>query len=214
MSSGVGLQVNDLNLELRDRLERYAEGALTTLSLNTGDVIDSGAILDRAREVLTAYDAGRYYEALAIDPASEPEALAARIQEVESYLSQPEDFAGPQRARIDAALAVLGKMSAVLGVQQRRLQYDFRSGHVRVEERLSHAYEGTGPNIAELRKAWNLVFPDRVDRSAVLMRQAFAASHQRDLDSAIRYGREALELNPFFEQLRTYLRQWTAAQDL
>jgi pSer/pThr/pTyr-binding forkhead associated (FHA) protein len=215
MSPGVGLQVNDLGLELRERLERYARGELSTLSLHTGDVLaDADSVLDRAREILTAYDAGRYYEALQIAPDSQPEALAARIQEVESYLTRPDGLTGPTRARIDAALTVLGKMSAVLGVQQRRLQYDFRSGHVRVGERLKHAYEGTGPSIAELRRAWNLVHPDRVDRSAVLMRQAFAASHQRDLDTAIRYGTEALELNPFFEQLRTYLSQWKAAQGL
>src|SRR5687768_7155745 len=64
MSSGVGLQVNDLGLDLRERLKRYAKGDLSTLSLHTGDVIDVDDVLDRAREVLTAYDAGRYYDAL------------------------------------------------------------------------------------------------------------------------------------------------------
>ncbi len=212
MSPGVGLQVNDLNLELRERLERYALGERETLSLHTGDVVvDVDAVLDRAREVLVAYDAGRYYEALQIDPASAPDELAERIRQLESYLMQENHLGGAQRARLDAALTVLGKMSAVLGVPQRRLQYDFRAGHVRPEMRLVAAEQGTGPSVAELRKAWNLVFPDRVDQSAVLMRQAFAASHQRDLVTAIHYGTEALELNPFFEQLRSYLRQWGAA---
>jgi hypothetical protein len=213
MSPGVGLQVNDLGLELRERLERYSKGEVGSLSLHTGDVVDVDTVLDRAREVLAAYDAGRYYEALQIEPSSEPEALAARINEIESQLTPQGILTPPQKARLEAAHSVLGKMSAVLGVQQRRLQYDFRSGHLRAEERLRAASEGTGPSVAELRKAWNLVFPDRVDRSAVLMRQAFAASHQRDLDSAIRYGREALELNPFFEQLRSYLRQWETARN-
>jgi hypothetical protein len=212
MSPGVGLQVNDLNLELRDRLERYTKGEIDALSLHTGDVIDVDSVMDRAREVLAAYDAGRYYDALRIEPGSEPEALAARIQEIEVQLTPQGKLTPPHKARLEAAISVLGKMSAVLGVQQRRLQYDFRAGHLRAEERLRAAAAGSGPSVAELRKAWNLVFPDRVDRSAVLMRQAFAASHQRDLASAIRFGNEALELNPFFEQLRSYLRQWQTAK--
>ena len=213
MSPGAGLQVNNLTLELRESLDRYAKGEATTLgtirqTANTSEAIDT------ARHLLAACDAHQYYEALQVTAAITGAELAERFKFVEDLLNSSHPSQSPEQTRLEAAKGALSKMNSILGVTQRRLQYDFKSGHIRVGERLAAARNGTGPSLSELRRAWNLAFPDRVDRAAQLMRRAFARSTEHDFATAIQYGQEALKLNPFFDQMKSYIQQWQAAEDL
>jgi hypothetical protein len=214
MSPGAGLLVANMSRELRDALDRYARGEIQKLGVPETPSLSSENALAIARHIIAEFDANRYYEALGVSPTIDGEGLAARLQSLEDVLGSSPTTGAANKARIQAALDVLSKLSTTLGVQQRRLQYDFRNGHLRLRERVEAARSGGGAPIGELRRAWNFVFPERVDRAAMLMRQAFASSHERDFATAIRVGTEALELNPFFEQLETYIRQWKAAQDL
>lgn len=211
MSPGVGLQINDLTQPMREALESYARGEIQELAFDEGEpMIDRDTALDRARELLAAYDAERYYEALGIPPTATGHEIAERLKALEDLFGAGEAGAD-DRARIQAAMEALSKMSTVLGVQQRRLQFDFRTGHLRVEERLRAARDGSGAPLGELRRAWNYVYPEHVERSAMLMREAFAASHLHDYARAVECGTEALRLNPFFDQLAGYLHQWKSA---
>lgn len=211
MSPGVGLQINDLTADVRDALERYALGESTKLGIqDQTPEIDRSTALARARQFLAAYDAERYYDALEISPSADGDAIAARLKELEDLFASTSG-AAEDMARLNVALEALSKLSIILGVQQRRLQYDFRMGHLRVHERLAAARDGTGAPLGELRRAWNFVYPEHVERSAMLMREAFAASHVHDYGRAIERGTEALRLNPFFDQLAEYLHEWKSA---
>ena len=76
---------------------------------------------------------------------------------------------------------------------------------------MAAAHAGTGPSLEILRRTWNRVSHERVDQAALLTRRAFAARQAKRWDDAIQYAKQALTLNPFFEELEKTLEAWDLA---
>ena len=62
-----------------------------------------------------------------------------------------------------------------------------------------------------LRRTWNKVSHERVDQAALLTRRAFAARQAKRWEDAIQFAKQALTLNPFFEELEKTLEAWEIA---
>lgn len=218
MPPGVGLQLSDLSAAKRTAIQDYVSGRTAALGhANTPsgglDAISVEGALQAARQLLTEADRDALYKSLDVNPTVVDkdlrELLAARQMLFEQALPAATP---PQAARLQAALTVLERMRRVLLNPEARLEHDFRAGHVRAPERIAAASEHRGPPLAILRRVWNRVAPEQVDEAARLTRKAFAARQEQDLGRAVRYGRRALELNPFFEELKKTVDAWERLQ--
>jgi uncharacterized protein (TIGR02266 family) len=212
---GVGVQFTDLDQATRSAIQSYVDGLAERLPDDVDNLSremsaeESDELVQLARRFLHDAEKADFYTALGLKPT----ATADRIEAAASGLHQRftrgvERLPPPRGARIEAALNVLGRVRRILAHDDGRLEYDFRNGHVRAKERIQAAQSGAGPSLSSLRQAWNRVFPDRVDRAALLTRKAFAARQRQDLAAAIDAGRAALELNPFFEELKQTVEVW------
>lgn len=169
--------------------------------------------LEQAKALITAVERGDLYGALQLAADSSDDAVAQRLAAVEAALAVGADAPdSPQAARIRAAQERLARLRAVLTEPMRRLEYDFRAGQLRALDRIQRAKSGNGPSLETLRRVFNAVHPDRVERAAAQTRKAFAASQTGDLDGAIRAARSALDDNPFFDELRVAIADWERAR--
>jgi hypothetical protein len=174
------------------------------------DTADVDAAATRARRLLEQLGSSDVYKVLEIAPDATDAALKERIATVARGMSSAAQHASPQKAaRIEQAVLALGRLSQSLGDPMRRLEHDLSRGHVRVEARLAAAQAGTGPSIAELRLVWQKVAPDKVTRATQLTREAITARQRGDLDGALRQARAALADNPFSDELRSTVADWT-----
>lgn len=211
---GVGVQFSDLDPRTRDAIQAYVEGLAEELHGGSNDVArlstDIGEnLLQSARKFLRATERADFYAALDVTSTAGKERVHEAAQKLQDQWTEGlERMAPPQVARLKSALSVLSRVRRILTHDEGRLEYDFRHGHVRAKERIQVANSGSGPSLSVLRRTWNQVFPDRVDRAALLTRKAFAARQRQDLAAAIDAGRAALDLNPFFEELRQTVEVW------
>ncbi len=212
---GVGVQFIDLGPQTRDAIQAYIEGCADRFERpepgqSAGPTTDSlDQAVQRARKFLHDAEAIDFYAALELRPT----VGAAKIEETLNHLHRSFSESArrappPQAARLEAALNLLGRARRILTQEEGRLDYDFRNGHIRAKERIAAAHSQTGPDLSTLRNAWNRVFPDRVDRAALLTRKAFASRQRQDFAAAIDAGRAALALNPFFEELEQTVEVW------
>ncbi len=219
MAPGAGLQVTDLSGPKKTALKNYVEG----LTQNLGEAAPprspkadrSGLAnaIERARKLLADADHSQLYSALGVAPT----APTATIRQAAEALSQEftqgmRQASPPQAARLTAAHSALDRLARVLANSDARLEYDFRSGHVRAKERMAAVTDRDTQEISRLRRIYNRAMPDQVDEAARLTRQAFAARQEQDLTRAINYGRRALEMNPFFEELNKTVDTWQRLQ--
>ena len=217
MPAGVGLQFVDLNPERRQAIQEYVDGLRRQLSseLTTAEGIDDEQLEDllkKARAFLAAAEDDQLYRALSIEPTASVSAIEKRVGELKEQLNSVLRSAPPpQQARLQAAQDVLKRVGRLMSNDQSRLEYDFRHGHIRAKERLAAAHNGTGPTLEILRRTWNRVSHERVDQAALLTRRAFAARQAKKWDEAIRFAKQALTLNPFFEELEKTLEAWELA---
>lgn len=217
---GVGIQFTDLDPATRDAIQAYIEGIAEQLQGGSSDLermseSESDEIIKMARKFLRDTEKSDFYSALDIPPT----VSGQKIEEVTSALHRrlseaSQKIPPPQAARLEAALNVLGRVRRILTHMEGRLEYDFRNGHIRAKERIKNARDGKDPSLSLLRQAWNRVFPERVDRAALLTRKAFASRQRQDLAQAIDHGRAALELNPFFDELKQTVEVWESAGEV
>lgn len=216
---GVGIQFVNLDPQTRSAIQSYVEGLAEHLegrpdARSQLSAAASDEALKRAARFLEDSEQADFYAALGITANAGASQLEKAMNQLHEELhSAAERMRPPQSARIEAALNVLGRAKRILTKEAGRLEYDFRNGHVRALERIRNAQAGGRPDLSALRQAWNRVFPDRVDRAALLTRKAFAARQRQDLAGAIDAGRNALELNPFFEELRQTVDVWEKTAD-
>ncbi|MEO1227581.1 MAG: FHA domain-containing protein [Myxococcota bacterium] len=214
---GVGIQFMDLDPGTREAIQAYVEGLAQELSGGSQDLErlseeESEEVLQRARRFLHDAEKSDFYAALEIRPTAGVERIEEATSALHKRMSEAvERMPPPRAARVEAALNVLARVRRVLTHEDGRLEYDFRNGHIRAQDRLMNAQQGGSPGLATLRQAWNRVFPERVDRAALLTRKAFAARQRQDLAAAIDAGRAALELNPFFEELKQTVEVWESS---
>lgn len=215
MRPGVGLQLTDLKGPKRQVLEAYVRGHRRDLSGANTEEVDGPAspeieaALVRAKKLLTEADRDAYYRGLDLAPECTQQRLRATLDELHATFDTALTAATPpQAARLRAARTVVERLSRILLNPEARLEYDFRAGHVRALERLALAADKAGPDLATLRRVWNRVAPEKVEEAARLTRKAFSARQEHDLEQAVRHGRQALELNPFFEELKKTVDTW------
>jgi uncharacterized protein (TIGR02266 family) len=213
IAAGVGLQFVDVTQDQRRAIQAYVDGLAERLfgvqaqPEVTPDVIESA--IERAKKIIERVEHNDLYAAIEVEPGSTDSGIKSAIRELREQLSSALASAGPtQRARIERALSVLDRVAPLLCDPHRRLEYDFRYGHVRADDRIAEARAKTGPSIPELRKAWLSAAPERVVRAAALTRKAFAAREMGNFEEAIAAANEALENNPFFDELRSTLHVW------
>jgi hypothetical protein len=213
--AGLGLQLADLPPQTKQAIVAYAEGQAPVLATRRpaeaeADTADVDAAATRARRLLEQLGSSDVYKVLEIAPDATDAALKERIATVARGMSSAAQHASPQKAaRIEQAVLALGRLSQSLGDPLRRLEHDLSRGHVRADARIAAAQAGTGPSIAELRLVWQKVAPDKVTRATQLTREALTARQRGDLEGAIRQARAALADNPFSDELRSTVADWT-----
>lgn len=215
---GLGLQATELTSAYKAAIQAYGEGIAPTLSVRAvAPVVDRSTDIDAAlalaKRVLEKLEKNDVYAAIDVPVEAADALVQERIAGLAHTLTSAARSAPPHRAaRLEAALLALGRLSHALGDPLRRLEHDLMRGHIRAEARLAAAKAGQGPTISELRRVWQQVAPDKVDRAAFLTRKAFTAKQRGDVEDAIRSARQALEENPFFDELRPTLASWSKQQ--
>ncbi len=165
-------------------------------------------VLERATIVVQRAEVEDYYAALEVPEDAPVYALRARVATLKAEITAVRGKASPpQGAKFDRALEILDRMGHVFADANRRLEYDFRTGHVRAAERLAQT-NGDRTKVAELRRMWGASFPGTLERASSFAREAFSQRAKRDLHAAIRAGSAALELDPFHDELRRTVETW------
>lgn len=211
---GVGIQFLNLDINTRDAIQAYVDGLANQLEGGSSDLqhmseAESEEILQKARDFLHKAESADFYSALGVTPSAGNQRIEQVADRLHRELSAAVERITPTRAaRLEAAVNVLNRVKRILTHEEGRLEYDFRNGHVRAQDRVTNAQAGQKPSLNALREAWNRVYPERVDRAALLTRKAFAARQRQDLAAAIDAGRAALELNPFFLELKQNIEAW------
>jgi hypothetical protein len=211
---GLGLQLSELSAANKAAIQAYAEGMSPTLTVRTAppravSTVDVDAAFAQAKRLLDRLEKNDVYGALEVLPEATDSIVQEKIAGIAATLGAAAKGAPAHKsARLEAALLALGRLSHALGDTLRRLEHDLMRGHIRADARLAAAKSGTGPSISELRRIWQQVAPDKVDRAAFLTRKAFTAKQRGDLDEAIRAANDALVENPFFDELRPTLSSW------
>lgn len=217
IAPGAGLAFTDLNEDKKKAIRDYVDGVSSALDATMAEPVvtetpEVEKTFEAVKRVLRHAEHDALYTALDLYPTATRDQISARVTELFAAFADGEKYLPPpQAARVRAATTVLSRIRRVLGSELSRLEYDFRCGHVRAIERIACAKDQSGPSLSTLRRAWNRVCPDRVDQAALLTRQAFAARQGQDVIGAIEHGRRALELNPFFEELRKTVETWEQA---
>ncbi len=215
IAPGAGLAFTDLNENKKAAIRDYVDGIANALDADLDKGVPAASadelenVFEEVKRVLRHAEHDALYAALDLYPTAPSDQIAERITQLfERFERGATSLPPPQSARVRAATTALSRIRRVLGSDLSRLEYDFRCGHVRALERITRAKDGSGATLSTLRRAWNRVCPDRVDQAALLTRQAFAARQVQDVVAAIEHGRRALELNPFFEELRKTVETW------
>ena len=206
--AGVGLQFGSVTAAQRDVLEKYISGVVQRLA--PAEAVEAQVtarlqeVVALAQNFLRQLEASELYDALDVPPESDADDIFVRVQQLRRLFTEPLPEMTPvQRTRVDAALKQLDRVSNLLIEPKRRLDYDFRHGHVRAEQRIA-----AGEPVAELRASWAYTFPDRVQLAARFAGQALQADEKGDRAAAIKAGTTALELDPFNTELRAVLEEW------
>lgn len=205
--AGVGVQFVDLSKEVREKIEAYVEGLASQLDVDlTGDVASEPieVLVQEARRVMEALNASKLYEALDVPPSATTDEIDARVEELcQRFAHPPHDSPPPKVARLQRAARALDRASGLFKNSHRRLHYDFQSGFVRAEERLSE-----GQDAEHLREVWKEIFPDRVGSAKDLLRKALQKEQLSAFDECCKLVEQALQLDPFNQDLRRAREKW------
>jgi uncharacterized protein (TIGR02266 family) len=218
--AGVGLAFTNLGPEQREAIHRYVDGLADRLATGqaTGDIQAMPAqtaeqmlvTLARAKELIVHAENNDLYKAIGVVPTASLRDITARLDALKNaFQSAYASATPPQLARLSAAMKLVERTGTLMSSPERRLEYDFRHGEARADQRMEQARQKMGPTIAELRGAWARAFPERIEKSMALAKQSFELRKAKDLIGAVRAGRQALELDPFLEELRTTVRAWS-----
>jgi hypothetical protein len=104
-------------------------------------------------------------------------------------------------------MSVLDRTGGLLTDPRRRLEYDFRCGHVLAEERIAQA-KGDPAQIALLRECWARAHPEQTDKAAIHIAYAMRQAKAGDASKAAKGAEEALRLDPFNAGLREARKKW------
>lgn len=203
MSAGVGLQLDAAELE---RAAQRVE--------DDGKDVDAEALTILARRLIGLVERGDYYGAIELEPGALQPEVDARLAELTDILTDASIDLPPTRAaRMHPARVSLARVRQVLGDPQRRLAYDFEHGTIDAEQRLRVAADRNGPDATTLRSVWRTCHPTEAKRAQELLASAFDARRAKAFEEALRLGREALTLDPFWLELRRTVETWSSLYD-
>lgn len=215
--AGAGLQFVDLDEAKRKAIQQYVDGIASSLSSQSPAVasgVAGEAVAATARKLLSSMEEGDLYAALGVQPHLSDGEVRARIEELRTQLSAPPaDIPPPQLARIESALRALERVAILVLEPQRRLDYDFRHGFVRADQRIAAARRGEGLPVEAMRESWQRIFPEQLQAAAGMAKLALQAEAAKDLATAYRHGLRALESDPFNVELRRVMQEWRAAAE-
>lgn len=147
------------------------------------------------------------YGALTLQPTCSAEQIESRLTYLRTAFTEAQAVLPVRQAeRVSSALELLDKARKTLTTG--RLEYDFRQGHDRLEQRRACAGEPGQPSMEALREAWRRA---KADRYKVASRQALQAQNARkrgQLPRAIELAKDALRDDPFNEELHERLSFW------
>lgn len=207
-TSGVGLQFIDLSKELRTKIERYVDGLESRLTADlvardeTAEPLED--LLEQARAVNAAISASDLYGALGVDPGASNAAIQERVAELcNKFAHPPADTSPPKMARLKQVASQIDRAAALFANPLRRLHFDFNHGFVRVDER-----RAAGEDLEHLRAVWFEAFPEKVAKARELARAAIGCVESDRLKEGADLAKQAIELDPFNEDLRSAEEQW------
>jgi molecular chaperone DnaK len=215
-TAGMGLRFEPMSPDARDAIERYLTLLPSAAGMQASEVAVEQAkkgttptlrdALEPIQRFLAAVAANNLYDALQLQPLASDDEVRAALKRLKDNLDDTmKRSTGPLRARLTTAENVLVRVHALLLDPRRRLDYDFKCGHVNAEERLRVADLNT---IGLLREAWHRAQPEQVDKGALHLAHAMRAAKEGRMAEAIRDGETAARLDPFNTSLRQLLAEW------
>jgi hypothetical protein len=208
MTAGVGLQV-EIDERARASAHAYLEGSAFDVAHTATGNIDLDDLLASAKRLIGSVERGDFYRAIDLGPSALQAEVDARLLELERRLATgAADLPPPRAARMQPARNSLLRVKEVLGNVRRRLRYDFKRGKIDAERRLQAAADRAGPDATTLRSVWRCCHPVATERAQRLLGSAFEKRRAREFDAALALGREALQLDPFWLELRRTVETW------
>jgi len=215
-TAGMGLRFENVTPDAREAIERYLSLLPSGPGSQTTEVAVEQAKRDAApslrdalepiQRFLAAVAANNLYDAIKIAPLASDDELRAALRRMKGLLDDAMARAqGPLKARLQTAENVYARVQALLLDPRRRLDYDFKCGHVHADDRLRTATTGT---ISLLREVWHRAQPEQVDKGALHMAHAMRAAKEGRMADAIREGEAAARLDPFNTSLKKLLAEW------
>jgi hypothetical protein len=150
-----------------------------------------------------------YYGALGVNPLATSAEIKQRIAELAQLFVDMQRNVSQQSAfQLKTAGRVLERMGQVLFDPRQRLTHDLEKGYVLAEERFARAGESGIFNFSLLREAWHRAHPGKAAEAGTLLAHALKAELDGDFAGAAAHAREALELDPFDEDLMRAVAKW------
>ncbi len=208
---GVGIQFLNLTPKRRASIEAYVEGLAAGID-DAGSNHDlSSAEAAQVHATLMTFVKGfeneALYEALDLHPTATREDVDARLGILKTcFDTKPNRLPVALAARLQHARQLLFRVSMLMKDENRRLDYDFRHGHLFAEDRILAARSDN--SIERLQKAWQNAYPDRLQRSHKATAEAIRAVNKLEYETAVEAGELALRENPFDLELRDALMEW------
>ncbi len=209
-SAGVGLQFIDLDPDCRNAIESYVEGLAAELQRATDSKPSTSPAADVqaiTKQVLQGFEQGDLYAALGVDGWVSQRDIEARVAELCALLQATEGLTTAQASRVTLTRGLVRRIAVVLGDPERRLDYDFRHGHLYPQERLSSLDE---PERTRLRKTWHRYHPTALSQAEKHASLALRYEGIMKYREASEEAKAALRYDPFNVELWDALQTWTA----
>lgn len=208
---GVGIQFLNLTSERRAAIEAYVEGLAANLQASGSNHDLSSTETTHVHDTLMAFVKGfedeAVYEALDLHPTATREDLDARLRILKTcFETRPSQLPAALAARLHHARQLLTRVTMLMKDEDRRLDYDFRHGHIFAEARIVAARSGNG--IKRLQDTWNRAYPERQQRAHKATAEAIRAVNKLEYETAVEAGELALQEDPFNLELRDALMEW------
>lgn len=210
---GVGLQFTNLDADKRGAIERYVEGLAEQLT--RGDdaqaearrAADEETLEREVRHFLQGFEQEDLYGAVGALPTASRAELAGRLQQLMNLFDAPPPNLRPTtKTRLQHAKSLLKKATILMMDPDRRLDFDFRHGHVHAEHRIANA---RGPaEIAHLRDLWHQLHRHSLQEAEHAAARALEHVNKLDYESALTEAGRALERDPFNMELRAAMQEW------
>ena len=194
--SGVGVEFVDLVPDVRLQLESYIDGLAGCLSIDLepeGTYNQLDVLLREAKKVSKLLEACDLYGAVGMSAEASREALFVRVRELQQRFVEPPPETPPAKVeRLIQVARQLERAEELFIDPDRRLRYDLRSGHLRVDQR-----KQAGEDLDQIREVWAELFPERMSSGAEHFDRALTLEARGNLRQCTAEIDRALKRDPF-----------------